>query len=113
MTFLVVLTNAVGKIFTKECELLSILDFTGVKLSVLCSFGRHHSLTYRFCLQRCFQMVSSSLLDSVLLEMSQLVISSLLEIIVILLEDQIDFCALLGAPQSHLQILPPEMFPSG
>ena len=47
---------------------------------MFCALLVHHSLSCRLCLQRCFQLV----------------ISFLLEIIVILLEDQMDFCALLG-----------------
>ena len=59
-------------------------------------FGKHHSLACRPCLQRCFQLAIASLLDSVFQRCYQLVIASLLEIFAILLEDQIDFCALLG-----------------
>ena len=55
-------------------------DLTGRSNEFLRSSGGHHSLAYRLCLQRCFQVN----------------ISSLLEIIVILLEDQMNFCALLG-----------------
>ena len=67
-----------------------------------CALLGHHSLAYRPCLQRCFQLVISSLLDSVFQRCYQLVIASLLEIFAILLEDQIDFCALFWeAPQSR------------
>ena len=66
----------------------------------LCSFGRHHSLACRPCLQRCFQLAIASLLDSVFQRCYQLVIASLLEIFAILLEDQIDFCALFGKHHS-------------
>ena len=66
-------------------------------------FGKHHSLACRPCLQRCFQLAIASLLDSVFQRCYQLVIASLLEIFAILLEDQIDFCALFWeAPQSCL-----------
>ena len=65
-----------------------ICDLAGRSIGFLCSFGRHHSLAYRPCLQRCFQLVITSLLDSIFQRCSQQVIASLLEIIVILLEDQ-------------------------
>ena len=73
-----------------------ICDLTRRSNRFLRSFGRHHSLVYRPCLQRCFQLVIASLLDSVFQRCFQLVIASLLEIIVTLLEGQTDFCALLG-----------------
>ena len=40
-------------------------DLTGRSNGFLCSFGRHHSLACRPCLQRCFQLIISSLLGNV------------------------------------------------
>ena len=57
--FPIVLTSTVvilGNLITREYELLSLLDFTEAQLNILCSSGRHHSLAYRPCLQRCFQL---------------------------------------------------------